>query len=78
VAKWTTAVPIAAVLLLAATWDAKPPGVVLAVVGLSSSSRSIPESAGRGIDRPAVRRASTTVRGVTFRVKRHKVCASGG
>jgi Ca2+:H+ antiporter len=30
---WTTAVPAAAVLLLAITWGSKPPGVVLAVIG---------------------------------------------
>ena len=30
---WTTAVPAAAVLLLAITWGSKPPGVVLAVLG---------------------------------------------
>ena len=32
--QWTTAVPVAAVLLLAVMWGSKPPGVVLAVVGL--------------------------------------------
>ena len=32
--RWTTAVPVAAVLLLAVTWGSKPPGAVLAVLGL--------------------------------------------
>ncbi len=32
--RWTTAVPAAAVLLLAVTWGSKPPGAVLAVIGL--------------------------------------------
>jgi Ca2+:H+ antiporter len=31
--RWTSAVPAAAVLLLAVTWGSKPPGVVLAVIG---------------------------------------------
>jgi Ca2+:H+ antiporter len=31
---WTTAVPVAAIVLLAITWDYKPPGIVLAVVGV--------------------------------------------
>ena len=32
--RWTTAVPVLAAALLAATWGSKPPGVVLALVGV--------------------------------------------
>jgi Ca2+:H+ antiporter len=32
--RWTTAVPVLAAIVLAATWGSKPPGVVLALVGV--------------------------------------------